>query len=98
MHKGKEILEYEIKEACYTSSIVQNQKEKDCKRNHYEQSMDALIQYMENHEKNPSERRWNEYAIHAKFLSSKTIGYLSGTGFNTLCRKKRKEINKEKRQ
>ena len=30
-----------------------------------------------------------------KYLSSKTIGYLSGIGFNTLCRKLRKEIKRE---
>jgi len=41
------------------------------------------------------------YAVslaNSRYLSSKTIGYLSGIGFNTLCRKIRKEINWKKRQ
>lgn len=68
------------------------------KRNDYEESMNALVQYMKNHDKNPSEKGWNEYAIHEKYLSSRTLGYLSGVGFNTLCRQQRKQINRERKQ
>ena len=53
---------------------------------------------MSENEKNPSEKQWNQYAMCQKYLSGKTIGYLSGIGFNSLCRKLRKEINKKKRQ
>ena len=66
--------------------------------NIYEKSINALIQYMKLHDTNPSEKCWNHYAINKKYLSSKTIGYLSGMGFNTLCRKTRKQLNKEKRK
>ncbi len=65
--------------------------------NLYNESIEALIQYMREHDENPNEKSWNHYAINKKYLSSKTIGYLSGMGFNTLCRKKRKLINKEKK-
>lgn len=64
----------------------------------YEESMRALFVYLKNNEKNPSEKVWNQYAVEKRYLSSKTIGYLSKTGFNTLCRELRKQINKEKRQ
>lgn len=68
------------------------------KQNGYEESMDALIRYMRSDKKNPSEKEWDRYATCYQYLSSKTIGYLSGIGFNPLCRKVRKEINKKKRQ
>lgn len=68
------------------------------KQDYYQESMDALVEYMKKHEQNPSEKRWNEYAISKKYLSSQTIGYLSGIGFNTLCKKLRKKINQNKRQ
>ena len=57
-----------------------------------------MIQYMKNNEKNPSESVWNKIAIENEYLSSKTIGYLSNIGFNTLCRKLRRGINRNKRQ
>lgn len=65
--------------------------------NYYEKSLEALIEYMKNNEKNPSEKRWDEFAVSKKYLSSKTIGYISGTGFNKFCRNLRKQINKSKR-
>ncbi len=63
---------------------------------YYEKSINALVQYIKKHDSNPSEKWWNQYAIRKKYLSSKTIGYLSGMGFNTFCRKTRKKVNKEK--
>lgn len=78
--------------------IHSNTIEEVIRKKYYEKSMGALVQYMKDNEENPSEKRWNRYAISQKCLSSKTIGYLSGIGFNTLCRKLRKELNKEKRQ
>ena len=98
MHE-KRILKYKEKEACHKNSIVKEIQEDKCqKKDYYVESMNALISYMENNEMNPSESRWNKYAICKKYLSSKTLGYLSGIGFNTLCRKIRKELNKKKRQ
>ena len=66
--------------------------------NIYEESINALIGYIKNNEQNPSEKRWNSYAISNKYLSAKTLGYLTEEGFNVLCRKIRKNVNKEKRQ
>ena len=74
------------------------EKRKKQENTYYEESMNALIHYMKNHDKNPNEKCWNQYAINKKYLSSKTMGYLSGMGFNTLCRQKRKELNQEKKQ
>lgn len=96
MQEEKDIIEYqnENKKAYDTIDIVEEEQ----KRNYYEESIYALIQYMKNNDKNPSEKRWDKKAIDEKYLSSKTIGYLSGMGFNKLCRKLRKQINKNKRQ
>ena len=92
----KEIFEYEEKEAyCIKTIIVDKENNKN---DYYRESIDALINYMKNNEQNPSENRWDRYAIIKKHLSSKTLGYLSGIGFNTLCRNIRKQINKNKRQ
>lgn len=88
--------EKDIKEKAYDIKNVIEEKEK--RRNYYYETMYALVQYMKNNEKNPSESRWNEIAIKEKYLSSKTIGYVSGIGFNKLCRNLRKEINRNKRQ
>lgn len=94
MQENREILNYQKKEAYYEEVEIKEQEKHDC----YKNSMEALIGYMSKNEKNPSEKQWNQYAMCQKYLSGKTIGYLSGMGFNTLCRKLRKEINKKKRQ
>lgn len=93
MQEESKISEYQ-EEAYHEKTLIKQPTEK----NDYEESMNALVQYMRNDEKNPSEKQWNRYAICYEYLSSKTMGYLSGIGFNTLCRKLRKKINKEKRQ
>lgn len=71
-------------------------EKKEYKKDYYNESTNELIKYMKKHEKNPNEKQWDKYAIQNGYLSSKTIGYLSGIGFNTLCRNLRKQINKEK--
>lgn len=98
MQDKKKLLEYQKKEVYLKNTIIEKEKIEGYKKDYYKETLDALIQYMENNEKNPSENRWDKYAIDKKYLSSKTMGYLSGIGFNTLCRKLRKEINKAKRQ
>ena len=65
--------------------------------NNYEKSIAALKEYINKNQKNPNEKWWNQYAIENYYLSSKTLGYLSGVGFNTVCKNIRKEVNKEKR-
>lgn len=64
-------------------------------QSYYNDSFEALINYIKESEKNPSELRWNMYAIQNRYLSSQTIGYIYGNGFNKLCKKIRKEINEE---
>lgn len=96
---AKNIIEKEKNEEAYNiTNIIENNKDKKQVKNYYEESLYALIQYMKNNEKNPSENVWNKIAIKNKYLSGKTIGYLSNVGFNTLCRKLRRGINKNKRQ
>lgn len=80
------------------NSIIVKKNKIQRKKDYFEETINALIKYMEKNELNPNEKQWNNYAINRKYLSSKTIGYLSGIGFNTLCRKIRKQINKNKRQ
>lgn len=98
MYKERKIVKYpnHHEKNYYKIGIVKVKKTQN--NNVYEKSIEALVKYMKSHAINPSEKRWNQYAIENQYLSSKAIGYLSGTGFNTLCRKKRKEINKEKKQ
>ncbi len=94
MQENIEILKCQKEETDYGKIGIEKQEKKDC----YKNSIEALIGYMSENEKNPSEKQWNQYAMCQKYLSGKTIGYLSGIGFNSLCRKLRKEINKKKRQ
>lgn len=97
MKKEKTVLKYyNIKKEEHKTQEKQNNKEESSK-NYYKKSIDALVEYMKNNEKNPSEKCWDKFAICNNYLSSKTIGYISGMGFNTFCRNVRKEINKNKR-
>lgn len=91
-NKGKKI--YHRK--CMIKTNIKSEKNEN-KKDYYAESINALIEYMKKYEKNPNERQWDKYAIQNRYLSSKTIGYLSETGFNTLCRNLRKQINKQKR-
>lgn len=74
-----------------------NKRKRTKKVNYYQKSLNALISKMEKSETNPNEKKWDVYAVKNKYLSSKTLGYLSGIGFNKLCRKIRKEINQKKK-
>lgn len=66
-------------------------KRKLIHRDYYKNSLKGLEQYIKENEINPSEQRWNKYALEHNYLSAKVIGYLSGIGFNKLCKQKRKE-------
>lgn len=59
---------------------------------HYYISFQALTKYIMENEDNPSENRWNKYAIKNRYLSSQTMGYIYEKGFNKLCKQIRKEI------
>ena len=64
---------------------------------YYNKSMEALKEYMQNNEINPSEIRWNKYALAHGYLSSQSMGFLDGDGFNKLCKEIRKEIEGQKK-
>lgn len=85
-------------EAYGTKKIIENEEKEKQKINYYDVTIYALIQYMKNSKENPSEKKWDKIAIEKQYLSSKTIGYISGVGFNKFCRNLRKQINKSKRQ
>jgi len=59
----------------------------------YEKSVKELKKYIINNKNRPSEKVWNKYAIENGLLLSGTIGYISGKGFNALCRELIKECN-----
>ncbi len=80
------IIKYKKQDAKYT-------KVKKQKRNYYNESITALKEYMMQDFQNPTEKDWNNYAIKNGYLTSKTLGYLSEIGFNSMCRKIRIEIN-----
>ena len=97
----KNIKEYGLQsEETYNTSVriafeLENiYKSKKTIPSYYNKSIDALIEYIKNNEINPSEKRWNKYAIKNGYLSSQTIGYLDGAGFNKLCKRIRKKIEK----
>ena len=52
----------------------------------YERTIEALEDYIKATGKRPNEKVWNQYAIKNNYLSSETIGYICGIGFNKLCR------------
>ena len=56
----------------------------------------ALKDYIKKTNKRPNEKLWNQFAIQNNYLSSESIGYISGIGFNKLCRELIKKVNKEK--
>jgi len=64
----------------------------------YTISMEKLKEYLEANKGMPSEKEWNRFAVKNELLSSKTISFLSGMGFNTLCRKMMKQITHEKKK
>lgn len=63
-------------------------------QSYYNNSFNALSKYIQINECNPSEPRWNKYAIKNNYLSSKTMGYIYGDGFNRLCKEIKKELKK----
>ncbi len=106
IYELEDILKNTIKEygiddirAYHLSKIlsIENDKKynKQALQNYYLDSIVKLIEYMKKNEKNPSENMWNKYAIENRCLTSKTIGYMYESGFNSLCRKIRKHINKK---
>ena len=52
----------------------------------YDKSIKALECLIKETKNRPSEKAWNKYAFEHGYLLSDTIGYVSGKGFNTICR------------
>ncbi len=52
----------------------------------YNITIEALEKYIRVKRKRPNEKTWNKYAVENNYLSSETIGYICGIGFNKLCR------------
>lgn len=52
----------------------------------YNITLEALEEYIRITKKRPNEKTWNQYALKNNYLSSETIGYICGIGFNKLCR------------
>lgn len=71
---------------------VEKKYAKGTVESYYNESMYALIEYIRSNEKNPNEKTWNRIAVANRYLSSETIGYLYGKGFNKLCRTIRKNL------
>ena len=64
----------------------------------YTISMEKLKEYLFKKNCMPSEKVWNRFAVEQNSLSSKTITYLSGIGFNKICRNMMKQINQNKKE
>lgn len=54
---------------------------------YYEISLKELERYIKTTRTRPNEKTWNRYAVQNGYLSSESIGYICGIGFNKLCRK-----------
>ncbi len=64
---------------------------------YYHKSMDALEEYIYDKRQIPTEKQWNRHAIENSYLSSQTIGYMSGMKFPDLCKKMYKEMQKRRK-
>lgn len=54
---------------------------------YYEKSLKELERYIKTTRTRPNEKTWNKFAVQNGYLSSESIGYICGIGFNKLCRK-----------
>ena len=54
---------------------------------YYEKSLKELERYIKITRTRPNEKTWNRFAVQNGYLSSESIGYICGVGFNKLCRK-----------
>lgn len=54
---------------------------------YYEISLKELERYIKTTRTRPNEKTWNRFAVQNGYLSSESIGYICGIGFNKLCRR-----------
>ncbi|MCI9178044.1 MAG: hypothetical protein HFJ28_05750 [Clostridia bacterium] len=64
---------------------------------YYKESIQALTKYIEENKAMPTEKTWNKMAVSKNYLTSQSLGYLSGLRFPDLCKKKYREIQKRRR-
>ena len=65
-------------------------------KQYYERSIQSLTEYIKNNKAIPTEKIWNQTAYYYNYLTSQSLGYLSGLKFPDLCKKIYKQIRKEK--
>ena len=61
----------------------------------YEKSLQELKTYIDLIKDIPSEQQWNKYCVKQNLLSSKSLEYIYGKGFNKMCRNLMKKSRKE---
>ena len=65
---------------------------------YYKESIEVLTKYITENKIVPTEKEWNKIAIKNNYLTSPTIGYISGVKFLELCKKIYKEMRKEEKK
>ena len=63
---------------------------------YYQESIEALTQYIKENKLIPTEKVWNKVASEKNLLTSQSLGYLSGIKFSDLCKDIYKNCKKEK--
>ncbi len=63
---------------------------------YYQESIEALTQYIKENKLIPTEKVWNKVASAKNLLTSQSLGYLSGIKFSDLCKDIYKNYKKEK--
>lgn len=74
---------------------IRGQKMADYEK-YYEKSVEALTKYIGETKVIPTEKIWNKMAINQNYLTSQSLGYLSGIKFPELCKKIYKQTQKRK--
>ncbi len=65
---------------------------------YYKESIEVLTKYITGTKIIPTEKEWNKIAIENNYLTSPTLGYVSGMSFPELCKKIYKEMRKEEKK
>ncbi len=63
---------------------------------YYQESIEALTQYIKENKSIPTEKVWNKIAFAKNLLTSQSLGYLSGIKFSDICKDIYKNYKKEK--
>ena len=63
---------------------------------YHKKSIEALTQYIMENKAMPTEKVWNKLASKNDYLTSQSLGYLSGIKFSDLCKDIYKKYKKEK--